>query len=116
MTPEGRIKELVKRLLDRYGDDVYREMPVPGGFGKSGLDFTICFFGHFIAVETKAPGKKPTGRQELRIREIERAGGAVFVVDGHSTLIPLEKHLERIALCHRRKNTQQTHHQNTPSS
>lgn len=95
---------MVKKLLDRYGEDAYREMPVPGGFGKSGLDFTICFFGHFIAVETKAPGKKPTPRQELRTKEITRAGGAVFVVDGHTTLIPFEKYLEQIYAWHRNMN------------
>jgi hypothetical protein len=80
VTPEGKIKAAVKKELDRYPNH-YREMPVPGGFGKSGLDFTICFFGKFMAVETKAPGGKPTPRQEERIREIKAAGGVVIVVD-----------------------------------
>ena len=96
-TPENRVKALVKKLLDQYGDDAYREMPVPSGFGKSGLDFTICFLGRFIAVETKRPGAEPTERQWLRIREIRRAGGAAFVVDGPETLKPLEHYLRKIA-------------------
>ena len=53
---------------------------MPSGFGKSGLDYTICFYGKFIAIETKKPGGKPTPRQELRIKEIQAAGGITFVV------------------------------------
>jgi hypothetical protein len=79
VTPEGRVKNAVKKELDVYPDH-YREMPVPGGFGKSGLDFTICFFGRFIAIETKKEGGKPTPRQEERIREIEKAGGLAWVI------------------------------------
>jgi hypothetical protein len=78
MTPEGKVKAAVKKELDRYPH--YREMPVPGGFGKSGLDFTVCFFGLFLAIETKADGKQPTKRQELRMEEIERAGGIAVAV------------------------------------
>jgi hypothetical protein len=81
MTPEGRVKAATRRELDRYPDH-YREMPVPGGFGKSGLDFTVCFFGWFLAIETKAEGKTPTDRQRQRIREIEHAGGVTAVVIG----------------------------------
>ena len=81
MTPEGRVKAAVKRELDRYPAH-YREMPVPGGYGKSGLDFTVCFFGRFLAIETKAEGKRPTERQHQRMREIERAGGVTCVVIG----------------------------------
>ncbi len=78
MTPEGKVKQAVKKEFDAYPH--YREMPVPSGFGKSGLDFTICFYGKFIAIETKKPGGKPTARQELRIKEIQSAGGVTFVV------------------------------------
>lgn len=80
MTPEGKVKAAVKKELDRYPTH-YREMPVPSGFGKSGLDFTVCFFGRFLAIETKAPKKVPTPRQEERIREITIAGGITIVVD-----------------------------------
>jgi len=80
MTPEGYVKKAVKAELDVYPDH-YREMPVPGGFGKSGLDFTICFFGFFLAIETKKPKGTPTPRQEERIREIAAAGGFTLVID-----------------------------------
>jgi hypothetical protein len=81
MTPEGRVKAAVKAELDCYKDH-YREMPVPGGYGKSGLDFTVCFFGHFLAIETKADGKVPTGRQQLTMDEINKAGGTAICIAG----------------------------------
>jgi hypothetical protein len=79
MTPEGYVKKAIKAELDVYPTH-YREMPVPGGFGKSGLDFTICFFGRFLAIEAKRPGKKPTPLQELRMREITAAGGTAVAI------------------------------------
>jgi hypothetical protein len=82
MTPEGKVKAKVKKLLKTWGKNCYYEMPVPGGFGKSGLDFNICFCGCWISIETKAPGQTLTDRQLLRKREIEDAGGAVFGIDG----------------------------------
>jgi hypothetical protein len=78
VTPEGKVKAAVKSELDRFLH--YREMPVPGGFGKSGLDFTICFYGYFVAIETKKPGGEPTARQWERIDEITAAGGIAVVV------------------------------------
>lgn len=80
-TPEGRVKAMVKRDLDKLAK-LYRFMPVQNGMGKPGLDYYLCAGGWFIAIETKAPGKKPTPRQETTIAEIEAAHGLVFVVDG----------------------------------
>jgi len=88
-TPEGKIKDKVKKILKTY-ENLYYEMPVPSGYGKSGLDFTCCFCGRFFAVETKAPGKKPTARQWLTIRSIVQAGGVVFVVDDERSLQELD--------------------------
>lgn len=95
MTPEGRTKAAVNRLLDRY-KSIYRFMPVPGGFGASSLDYLLCVNGKFLAIETKAPGKKPTDRQKMVIGQIRRAGGTVFVIDGENgELQQLEEYLER---------------------
>jgi hypothetical protein len=84
MTPEGKVKMRVKVMLDMF--DAYRFMPVQTGFGVPTLDFLVCIRGHFIAIETKAPGKKPTERQETTIEQIKSAGGHVFVVDNDETL------------------------------
>lgn len=80
-TPEGNVKRKVSGLL-KATPGVYYHMPVPGGYGDSTLDYIGCYLGRFFAVETKAPGKKPTPRQLQTIAAIERSGGKVFVIDG----------------------------------
>lgn len=80
MTPEGLVKERVKRMLKAYG--AYWHCPVQNGMGAPSLDFICCFKGRYFAVETKAPGKKPTPRQEITMQQIRDAGGKVFVIDG----------------------------------
>lgn len=95
MTPEGRVKAAVKRVLSAHS--AYYEMPVPGGYGKSGLDFTGCHRGRFFAIETKAPGKVATPRQVLRMREMEAAGGKTFEIDGNPAgMRQLEEWLSRV--------------------
>lgn len=80
MTPEGKVKRAIRKVLDKY-KSAYVFMSVPSGYGKSTLDYLICCHGRFIAIEAKAPGKKPTPRQKKIIGEIERAGGDVLVID-----------------------------------
>jgi hypothetical protein len=82
MTPEGKIKNNINKVLDKYKGRVYKFMPVPGGFGPSSLDYILCVAGTFVAIEAKAPGKKPTPRQNAIIGAIRRSGGTVFVIDG----------------------------------
>lgn len=96
-TPEGKVKERVRDLLKAF--DCYYEMPVPGGFGKSGLDFVVCKNGFFLEIETKAPGNTPTDRQNKTIRDIGNAGGAAIVVDGPEGLKLLHGWLELASRC-----------------
>ena len=77
-TPEGRVKDKVKRLLKKYG--CYQFWPVQTGYGAPTLDCIACAFGHFIGIETKAPGKHPTPRQKLTIEDMRDAGATVFVI------------------------------------
>lgn len=95
MTPEGKVKAKVKRLLDKYKAR-YEFWPVPYGYGASTLDCLICYRGRFIAVETKAPGKKPTDRQKMIISQILAAGGIALVVDGDTAIEKLREVLESI--------------------
>ena len=83
-TPEGKVKNTVSKLLKSV-DGLFYTMPVPSGFGESTLDYIGCYRGKYFAVETKAPGKKPTGRQDMIIEKMRKAGGAVFVIDGDTT-------------------------------
>jgi hypothetical protein len=81
MTPEGRVKEKVKKIFRKH--NAYYHMPVQNGMGAPSLDFVACVAGRYVAVETKAPGGKPTARQLNTIGEIEQSGGLVFVLDGN---------------------------------
>ena len=80
-TPEGKVKAQVKSLLQLH--DAYYFMPVQSGYGMQTLDFLGCHRGRFFAIETKAPGKKPTPRQELTIEKMLKGRAKVFVIDGN---------------------------------
>lgn len=97
-TPEGKIKLDVGKILANYGEDLYSYMPVPGGYGKPTLDYMCCYRGCFFAIETKAPGKKPTKYQLLTIEDMQKAGGVVFVVNDGPSLERLRSWLEYLRL------------------
>ena len=84
MTPEGAVKEGVKKLLKSRG--IWYYMPVSNGMGQHGIpDFICCVppSGKFLAIETKAPGKlrTVTPLQERAIGNIRTAKGWALVVD-----------------------------------
>ena len=82
MTPEGRVKAEVKKYLTSIGAWWY--MPVSNGMGRVGCpDLLICHQGRFIAVETKAPGKRgnTTPNQDRELAAIQAADGLALVVD-----------------------------------
>jgi len=93
-TPESKTKDKVKKLLKAYG--AYWHCPVMNGMGAPTLDFVGCHYGDYFAVETKAPGKKPTPRQEITMAEMEKAGGRPFVVAGDEGLEELEEWLSYV--------------------
>jgi len=82
MTPEGKVKGRLKKLLDSYGERIYYLMVVPSGYGKQTVDFLICVDGLFVAVEAKRPDGdgQPTARQEQTLEDVRAAGGSTFVV------------------------------------
>lgn len=90
-TPEGKVKNAVKKVLDKFGTDLDGFWPVPSGYGESHLDYVGCLCGVFISIETKAPGKRPTPRQIDRIRRILAAGGHAFIIDGTSKTTTCEE-------------------------
>ena len=95
MTPEGKVKAAVNKVFARY-PETYVFMSVPYGYGKSTIDYLVCHYGEFIAIETKAPGEAPTHRQEDIIFEIQIARGATFVIDGVDKCGPLADYLEQV--------------------
>jgi hypothetical protein len=100
MTPEGKVKAKVKKLINWHltlsPQLIYTYMPVPGGFGSPSLDFIGCASGHFYAVETKAKGKKLTAQQEQTARVMRQAGAAVFEVIGDDGLEELDRWLSGV--------------------
>lgn len=78
MTPEGKVKARVKKVLKAAG--AYQFWPVQMGYGAATVDCIGCYKKMFYAIETKAPGKHPTPRQELTIKDMRDAEGAVFVI------------------------------------
>lgn len=77
-TPEGKVKDRVKRILKKYR--CYQFWPVQTGYGAASLDCIGCYNGHFFSIETKAPGKHPTPRQAMTIRDMMDAKARVFVI------------------------------------
>jgi hypothetical protein len=99
MTPEGKTKAAIKKLLKELGIFVY--MPVQSGLGVVGIpDFVCCrpvkvtsdmvgkTIGQFIGVEAKAPGKRgnTTANQKVVLEAIAEHGGTAVVVDDVSQL------------------------------
>jgi len=117
-TPEGKVKDQIKKLLEKYkiypaakagsgkGGAGFPEdaegwytMPVKAQFGVSGIpDFHGHYQGYFWAVEAKAKGKKPSGFQQHQINAIKCSGGYVTVVDGPESLAEFATWLEHIKL------------------
>jgi hypothetical protein len=92
--PEARVKKEVKKHLAFAKAHAF--WPVQTGYGRATLDCIACVpttkscpqcghtetFGQFVAIETKAPGRKLTARQKMIAQEMKKAGAVVYVVEG----------------------------------
>jgi len=115
MTPEGRVKSDIAKLLLSYkiypakmaGTGPDKGLPADAvgwyfmassnGMGVKGLpDFLGHFKGLLFGIESKALKKSPTGFQQLQINAIRSSGGAVFVVDGPETLSVFQAWLKTV--------------------
>jgi len=80
LTPEGKVKAKVRRLLDAAS--VYYFMPATGGYGRSGVpDIVGCCGGKFFAIECKAGKGVTTALQDNELRKIKEAGGIALVIN-----------------------------------
>jgi hypothetical protein len=89
-TPEGKVKDAVRKFLKAKG--VWYYQPVQNGMGQVGIpDFICCYKGTFIAIETKAPGNLGgvTANQARVITAIKEHGGLAVVVDDVAALQPV---------------------------
>lgn len=85
LTPEARIKKAVRANLRAMGAYIYS--PVPMGMGLPTLDDLVCFGGRFVGIEYKAPGKIPTPRQLLTMKQIRDAGGIAIWGDSEEAVM-----------------------------
>jgi hypothetical protein len=79
-TPEGKVKDLVKKMLKDFGPEVYSHWPVQNGMGSPTLDCIICAWGSYVAIETKVEGKDLTPRQNTTMSTMVAAGAVVYIV------------------------------------
>ena len=90
MTPEAKVKNKVKKILDEYG--VYHFSPQTGGYGRSGIpDIICCADGKFIGIECKAGKGRCTALQLRELEKIKFAGGEALIIN--------ENNLEEIEKC-----------------
>lgn len=85
------LERVTKRMVSGYltslcipnsGVRCYFRMPVPSGYGRSGLDYEGCIEGFFFAIEAKSPDDDAdmTPLQRETAVAILRGGGKVFVI------------------------------------
>lgn len=80
MTPEGRVKEAIKKILKDHG--IYYCMPLGTAMGRRGVpDFVCCYEGNFVGIEAKAGRGRCTKLQLLEHEKIRKAGGVVLVIN-----------------------------------
>jgi Holliday junction resolvase len=79
-TPEGEIKDQVRKVLDEMG--AYYFFPAANGYGRTGIpDVIACVGGHFVGIECKAGSKQPTALQQRELDNIEKAEGTGILVN-----------------------------------
>ena len=95
-TPEGLVKDMVKKRLNAR--NIFYKMIVPHPYGKNvGIsDFQVHHRGHFIAIEAKprTGKKKPTPKQTEYMDEIENSGSISFVVRNEEDMARVEEYLD----------------------
>ena len=103
MTPEGKVKQKIKVVLETYREQgvLYYYMNVPVGYGKSTLVYLGFLLGFGFAIEAKAPDKKPSERQLGIIEDIARSQTPVFIIDGIPALTKFNDWCQTIIELHR---------------
>jgi hypothetical protein len=96
MTPEGRTKAKITKLLKEF--DCWYYMPVPGGWGRRTVDYLGLINGRMFAIEAKKAGKdKPTTLQENELNKINGCGGECFFINSEEGVERLRTWLEGVS-------------------
>lgn len=81
-TPEGYVKDEIKKILEAAGIEYSMKMTM--GYGKSGWpDFDTVFRGICVTIEAKydQEEKGPTALQRDAMQRIRKSGGITLVLD-----------------------------------
>ncbi|MDD1625977.1 MAG: hypothetical protein LUQ26_00660 [Methylococcaceae bacterium] len=95
MTPEGKIKKVVKEILEAEG--IYFFMPLGSAWGRSGIpDIVGSVNGIYLGIEVKAGKKIPTELQARELDKINKSGGLGICInaDNLDTLTGLLRNLK----------------------
>ena len=76
---EKQFETKIKKFLNSY--NIWFTKIWGGGFQKSGIpDILACVNGHFVAIEIKGKGGKPTELQKYNIRKINECNGTGVIL------------------------------------
>lgn len=82
MKNEADVKKAVKKVLGKYGEDIWYFMPPANGYGRSGIpDFLGCYKGYTFAIETKFGGNMPTNNQVREMNNLKYNGAQVWLIN-----------------------------------
>tara|TARA_R110000772_G_scaffold71363_3_gene156486 strand:+ start:2476 stop:2847 length:372 start_codon:yes stop_codon:yes gene_type:complete len=94
-TPEGRVKDAIKKHLKTYYPDNFHFLPVSNGMGRHGIPDFVCSIptvitadmvgdtiGVFVGIEAKTLKGKVSPLQSQCLGDISRSYGAAIVVWG----------------------------------
>lgn len=105
-TPEGRVKDAIKKRIQDVHPDSFYFLPVSNGMGRHGIpDFICCIpteitqdmvgtsVGVFVGIEAKTYTGKVSPLQDQCLAEIADADGAALVVWGSDDLIKINDYM-----------------------
>jgi hypothetical protein len=95
LTPEGKIKKAIKKILGE--ESILFYMPMGSGWGRSGMpDFVLSVNGIFVGIEAKAGSNTPTDLQARELNKINQSGGLGICInaDNIDTLPRLIRNLK----------------------
>lgn len=98
MTPEGRIKAKIDKVLNNTAAGCWYFKPVQYGYGMRALDYICCINGQFVAIEVKRPGGEPTDFQRLTCIDMYHAGGKVWIISSEEGVLAFAKWLQKQSL------------------
>lgn len=95
-TPEGKVKDKIKRILKKYGVQYF--MPSASQFGRHGAhDFICCMRGLYFSIEAKATAKSDVRQSQIDFAAAVRAAQGISFLIHKDNLDYLEDELRKFS-------------------